>query len=284
MAAIGFVAHGQRQGARGLAEQTAAWLRQEGHEAAFLDADWTKDRRSDNGQRPARLDLAVSLGGDGTMLRTVDLVSAAGVPVLGVNLGHLGYLAAVEPGSLRDALSRFLAGDYQVEARMTLDVSVTDEDGDGGHTFLHRSALNDLVLQRPAGSHTVRTDVSVNGEPFLTFAADSLIVATPTGSTAYNLSARGPIVSPRARVLILTPVAPHMLFDRSLVLDAEDVIAITPIAGQTADLVVDGWMTATVHPGQTLHCRRGDRDALLVTFGQRDFHRILKRKFNLADR
>jgi NAD+ kinase len=284
VAAIGFVAHGQRQGARGLAEQTAAWLRQEGHEAAFLDADWTNDRRSDNGQRPARLDLAVSLGGDGTMLRTVDLVSAAGVPVLGVNLGHLGYLAAVEPGSLRDALSRFLAGDYQVEARMTLDVSVTDEDGDGGHTFLHRSALNDLVLQRPAGSHTVRTDVSVNGEPFLTFAADSLIVATPTGSTAYNLSARGPIVSPRARVLILTPVAPHMLFDRSLVLDAEDVIAITPIAGQTADLVVDGWMTATVHPGQTLHCRRGDRDALLVTFGQRDFHRILKRKFNLADR
>ena len=96
---------------------------------------------------------------------------------------------------------------------------------------LHRSALNDLVLQRPTGGHTVRTEVAVNGEPFLTFAADSLIVATPTGSTAYNLSARGPIVSPRARVQILTPVAPHMLFDRSLVLDAEDVIAFSPIAG-----------------------------------------------------
>ena len=91
--------------------------------------------------------------------------------------------------------------------------------------------------------------MSVNGEPFLTFAADSLIVATPTGSTAYNLSARGPIVSPRARVQILTPVAPHMLFDRSLVLDAEDVIAIVPIAGQPADLVVDGWLAATLRPG-----------------------------------
>jgi NAD+ kinase len=284
VAAIGFVAHRQREGALGLAEETAAWLRQEGHEVALLDADWTSDRASSNGERPAALDLAVSLGGDGTMLRTVDLVSPSGVPVLGVNLGHLGYLAAVEPTSLQDALRRFLAGDYQVEARLTLDVSVTDENSDGGRTVLHRSALNDLVLQRPAGRHTVRSEVIVNDQPFLTFAADSLIVATPTGSTAYNLSARGPIVSPRARVMILTPVAPHMLFDRSLVLDAGDVIAFTPIAGQPADLVVDGWMTATLSPGETLHCRRGDRDALLVTFGQRDFHRILKRKFNLADR
>ena len=181
-----------------------------------------------DGEPTGPLDLAVSLGGDGTMLRTVDLVSPAGVPVLGVNLGHLGYLTAVEPDGLRDALRRFLAGDYQVEARMTLDVSVTDDGGAGRHRRAARSALNDLVLQRPAGGHTVRTEVSVNGEPFLTFAADSLIVATPTGSTAYNLSARGPIVSPRARVQILTPVAPHMLFDRSLVLDAEDVIAISP--------------------------------------------------------
>jgi NAD+ kinase len=218
------------------------------------------------------------------MLRTVDLVSPAGVPVLGVNLGHLGYLAAVEPDSLREALGRFLAGDYRVEPRMTLDVSVTNDLGDAGRAVLHRSALNDLVLQRPAGSHTVRAEVLVNDEPFLTFAADSLIVATPTGSTAYNLSARGPIVSPRARVQILTPVAPHMLFDRSLVLDAEDRISIAPIAGQPADLVVDGWMTVTLYPGQTLHCGKGERDALLVTFGERDFHKILKRKFNLADR
>jgi NAD+ kinase len=249
--------------------------------ASFLDPDGALSR---NGERPADLDLAVSLGGDGTMLRTVDLVSPVGVPVLGVNLGHLGYLAAVEPDSLREALGRFLAGDYEVEHRMTLDVSVTDDLGDTGRTVLHRSALNDLVLQRPAGSHTVRAEVLVNGERFLTFAADSLIVATPTGSTAYNLSARGPIVSPRARVQILTPVAPHMLFDRSLVLDAEDQIAIAPIAGQAADLVVDGWMTATLYPGQTLHCRKGDQDALLVNFGKRDFQSILKRKFNLADR
>ena len=283
MAAIGFVAHAQREGAVSLAHETARWLRDQGHVVEFLDAT-SAPGTPRNGAQPGSLDLAVSLGGDGTMLRTVDLVSPLGVPVLGVNLGHLGYLAAVEPADLRAALGRFLTGDYRVESRLTLDVSVTDDGGDGTHTVLHRSALNDLVLQRPAGGHTVRMEVSVNAAPFLTFAADSLIVATPTGSTAYNLSARGPIVSPRARVQILTPVAPHMLFDRSLVLDAEDVLAFSPIAGQPADLVVDGWLAATLRPGQTLHCRKGDRDARLVNFGERDFHRILKQKFNLADR
>ena len=280
MASIGFVAHNQRKGALDLAEKTASWLRGEGHEAWILGADSPSGAAAGDGKP---LDLAVSLGGDGTMLRAVDLVSPDGVPVLGVNLGHLGYLTAVEPEALRQALRRFLAGDYQIEARMTLDVSVT-ENGGRSRTVLHRSALNDLVLQRVAGGHTVRTEVLVNGAPFLIFAADSLIVATPTGSTAYNLSARGPIVSPRARVLILTPVAPHMLFDRSLVLDASDVLALRPLAGQSADLVVDGWLAATLDPDQTLHCRKGDRDALLVTFGERDFHHILKRKFNLTDR
>jgi NAD+ kinase len=281
-ATIGFVVHGQREAAVSLANETAGWLRQQGHRSELLEAAANGDYEGDRSPSPP-LDLAVSLGGDGTMLRTVDMVSPNGVPVLGVNLGHLGYLTAVEPDGLRDALRRFLTGDYEVEARMTLDISVTD-DGEGIYTVLHRSAINDLVLQRPVGAHTVRAEVCVNAVPFLTFAADSLIVATPTGSTAYNLSARGPIVSPRARVQILTPVAPHMLFDRSLVLDAEDVIAISPISGQAADLVVDGWLAATLRPGQTLHCRKGDQDALLVTFGARDFHDILKRKFNLPDR
>lgn len=278
MASIGFVVHSARDGAAALGKEAARWLEERGHDATFLDTD---SEGREPGAHP--LDLAVSLGGDGTMLRTVDRVSPEGVPVLGVNLGHLGYLAAVEPESLRAALTRFLVGDYLLESRLTLDVSVTDGSA-GTQTVLHRSALNDLVVQRQAGGHTVRTEVAVNKVPFLTFAADSLIVATPTGSTAYNLSARGPIVSPRARVLILTPVAPHMLFDRSLVLDAEDEISIVPLEGQPADLVIDGWLAAVLRPGQTLHCRRGARDALLVTFSERDFHDILKRKFNLADR
>ena len=290
MASIGFVAHTLREGAAALAVETIEWLRSQGHTAALIGGVTGPAAGQAGTPLPAQdpmieslpaLDLAVSLGGDGTMLRTVDLVSQRGVPVLGVNLGRLGYLTAVEPDELRDALKRFLAGDFQVEARMTLDVSVSDGLA-GAPSVLHRSALNDLVLQRVAGGHTVSAEVAVNGTPFLTFAADSIILATPTGSTAYNLSARGPIVSPRARVQILTPVAPHMLFDRSLILDEDDEVSVKLCGDRPADLVVDGWKAATLEPGQTLHSRRGERDALLVRFGERDFHDILRRKFNLS--
>ncbi|MDA8045462.1 MAG: NAD(+)/NADH kinase, partial [Actinomycetota bacterium] len=231
---------------------------------------------------PTGWDLAVSLGGDGTMLRAVDLVCGEQLPVLGVNLGRLGYLTVVEPAGLRDALGRFLSGDYRVESRMTLEVVFSSPHGDPPGQ--RHSALNDVVLQRTQVGHTMHTEVTVNSVPFLTFASDSLILATPTGSTAYNLSARGPIVSPRARVQVLTPVAPHMLFDRSLVLDAEEVVTVTAAGDQPVDAVVDGWHAATLAPGDSVHCRQGPQDALLVTFGERDFHHILKSKFDLKDR
>lgn len=278
MATIGFVVHSHREAARLLAKETAAWLDDLGHRAEIHNTGPEPDPSC----RPPAWDLAVSLGGDGTMLRTVDLVCRADIPVLGVNLGHLGYLTVVEPGRLRAALEKFLSGDYQVEARMTLDVSFS---GPGGETpAASRSALNDVVLQRTQVGHTMHTEVAVSSVPFLSFASDSLILATPTGSTAYNLSARGPIVSPKARVSVLTPVAPHMLFDRSLVLDAEESVSITVAGEQPVDVVVDGWHSATLRPGQTVHCRQGDKDALLVMFGERDFHRILKSKFDLKDR
>lgn len=279
MATIGFVVHNQREGAGLLAKETSEWLREQGHRPVILAADTP----AEGAAAACDLDLAVSLGGDGTMLRTVDLVCGGGVPVLGVNLGHLGYLTVVEPSGLRSALARFLAGDYQVEARMTLDITVAGASG-ADAAVVARSALNDVVLQRTSVGHTMHTEVAVDGTSFLTFASDSLILATPTGSTAYNLSARGPIVSPRARVSILTPVAPHMLFDRSLVLDAGEAVSVTVAGEHPADAVVDGWLAATVSPGQTVHCREGRHDALLVTFRERDFHRILKSKFNLTDR
>ncbi|MCU4184743.1 NAD(+)/NADH kinase [Acidiferrimicrobium sp. IK] len=274
MAVIGFGVHTGRPAAVAAAEVAREWLRARGHEVRTVDDP-------DGGCDPSQLDLAVSLGGDGTMLRTVDAVSAADVPVLGVNLGHLGYLTTVEPDGLTAALERFLAGDYRVEPRMTLDVDVS---GGEAPPSPPRRALNDVVLQRDAQGHTVRAEMSLNGVPFLRYAADSLIVCTPTGSTAYNLSARGPIVSPRARVFIVTPVAPHGLFDRSLVLDAGEEVELRPVGDARAELVVDGWGPIPVVPGQTVTCRQGRRDALLVTFEDRDFHRILKRKFDLTDR
>lgn len=279
MAVIGFVVHSHRDAALLLAKETAEWLDEVGHQAQVHATGPEPDPSCE----PTGWDLAVSLGGDGTMLRTVDLVCGADIPVLGVNLGHLGYLTVVEPAGLRDALERFLVGDYEVEPRMTLDVSFASPHGQPTAAPA-RSALNDVVLQRTQVGHTMHTAVAVNDVPFLSFASDSLILATPTGSTAYNLSARGPIVSPRARVSVLTPVAPHMLFDRSLVLDAEERVSITANGDQPVDVVIDGWHSALLQPGQTVHCCQGRKDALLVTYGERDFHRILKSKFDLKDR
>lgn len=270
---IGLAVHAGRPDAVEAARTITRWLAERGHRTRAIS-----DSRLDCDA--GELDLAVSLGGDGTMLRTVDAVRAADVPVLGVNLGHLGYLTAVEPDALAGALERFLAGDYRVEARMTLDVTIGGADAPAAA----RRALNDVVLQRAHAGHTVRAALGINGTPFLDYTADSLIVATPTGSTAYNLSARGPIVSPRAQVVVVTPVAAHGLFDRSLVLDATEEVSVAPVDGTRAELVIDGWEPLPVAPGQVVTCRRGERDALLVTFEDRDFHRILKGKFALTDR
>jgi NAD+ kinase len=226
------------------------------------------------------LDFVVSLGGDGTMLRTVDLVAPEGVPVLGVNLGQLGYLTEVEPAQLEDALRRALAGEFDISERMMLSV-VVDSDGLASGKWL---ALNEAVLEKCSSGHLVRLAVSINGKFFTTYAADGVIVATPTGSTAYNFSAQGPIVSPSHRCLILTPVSPHMLFHRSLVLGPEEELEFEVTSQLPVGLVLDGREVGRLSPGDSVTCTQGPRPARLMTFQPRDFHQVLKAKFGLADR
>ena len=281
MATFGFVAHHERPEASRYAVDAIRWLTDAGHEVRTL-ADEDTELRAWAVEPKAMadgMDLAVSVGGDGTMLRTVDLVCAAGVPVLGVNVGHLGYLTSVEPEGLVDALERFLAGSYEIEERMTLTVAVQR----GGETST-QTALNEAVVEKTVSGHTVRLGVGINGEPFTTYAADGVIVSTPTGSTAYNLSARGPIVSPRHRALLVTPVSPHMLFDRTLVLDPSETVELEVIDGRRAALVLDGRDGGALAAGDSIRCSVGPVDARLVSFGRRDFHRILKAKFGLSDR
>jgi NAD+ kinase len=142
-----------------------------------------------------------------------------------------------------------------------------------------------MVVEKgvPPG-HTVRLAASIADRPFITYAADGILVATPTGSTAYNLSARGPIVSPHLRAIIVTPVSPHMLFDRPLVLGPSETVRLELLSGGPAVLVVDGSCLEHLAPGDAVVCRAGNHPARLVTFGRRDFHSILKAKFNLTDR
>ncbi|HEX3541621.1 MAG TPA: NAD(+)/NADH kinase [Acidimicrobiales bacterium] len=283
MATIGFFPHPNRDEAIQLATATASWLKAEGHDAPIIcDAVDGAVAPESHRQVAASLDVAVSLGGDGTMIRTVDLVAPLQVPVLGVNVGHLGFLTEVVPDDLRQALKNFLAGEYRIEARMTLAVEVRRH-GDSGPP-VRMTALNDAVLQRTSSGHTVRVAVTLSGTPFLTYAADSMIIATPTGSTAYNLSARGPIVAPHTRVVVMTPVAAHMLFDRSLVLADDEDINLEVLGDLPAELVVDGQSLGCLAAGDVVLCRAGDHDALFVDFGGRDFHHVLKQKFGLADR
>ncbi len=279
MAAIGFAAHAQRDTAVELAKSTAAWLEDQGHEAVLLPEVASPCPALPGVQD---LDLVVSLGGDGTMLRVVGMLLGTAVPVLGVNFGRFGYLTAVEPDGIRRAIERFLARDYRLDHRMTVDVRVVTKGLK--QPRYSAAALNDIILARPVGMHTINASVSISGERFLSYAADSMIVSTATGSTGYNLSARGPIISPKLRCLVLTPVAAHMLFDRSIVLDSSEEVSFEIHGRAPADLIVDGVPSGQLALGERLVCRAGAHDAVLVNFGGRSFETVLKSKFHLKDR
>lgn len=285
MAAVGIVLHHERGQAAELAAETAARLLAAGHTVRMPEVDagiaGLTELGCDEASLADGLDLAVSLGGDGTMLRTVDLVSGAGVPVLGVNVGQLGYLTDIEPADMGSALDRFLSGEGTIEVRMLLSVGVQRA---GDTEVEQHTALNEAVLEKTPTGHTVRLDVEVDDEFFTTYVADGLIVATPTGSTAYAFSARGPIVAPTHHALLLTPVSPHMLFDRTLVLDPGATLTLSVTGHRAATLSVDGRNLGELSEGDRVICTAAERSARIVTFGQRDFLRILKAKFGLNDR
>jgi NAD+ kinase len=286
VATIGLVLHQGRAEAVDTGREVTAWLVGAGHEVRLPAPDAALARLDDHGvpesDFAAGLDVAVSLGGDGSMLRAVQLVAEGEVAILGVNLGQLGYLTEIEPTALHDALSRVLDGRYEVEERMLLEVAV--ERAGAGGADQPMLALNDAVISKTPTGHTVRVEVAIDGEPFTPYAADGVIVATPTGSTAYNLSARGPIVAPAHHALLLTPVSPHMLFDRSLVLEPTTKLRLTVGRPRPATLAVDGRVLDELQPGDVVVCTASDHRARLVTFGPRDFLQILKAKFRLSDR
>ncbi len=280
----GLVPHRERPLAHELAARAAKWLGEHGVTVRVPEHDagpcGLLELACPEPEFANGLDLVVSLGGDGTMLRTVDIVYEAGVPVLGVNVGDLGYLTEVEPAALDEALERILAGDYEVTERMVLQVDVSSRGQANGRWW----ALNEGVLEKVQHGRLTRLDVLINGTFFTTYAADGVIVATPTGSTAYSFSARGPIISPRHRCILLTPVSPHMLFDRPLVLDPHEELGFVVLDERSVVLTLDGRELGQLDPGDTVTCTGGPRPARMVTFGPRDFHQILKAKFGLADR
>lgn len=283
MSRIGLVVHDAKPEAVDRAASIARWLADRDHETIRLRPNGD-DGAIDEVDSPADLDLLISLGGDGTMLRTVDVGAPHGVPILGVNVGDLGYLTAVEPEGLEVALEAFFAGDHTIEHRLLLDSTVLRAGPEPLPSSSGPLALNEAVVEKIASGRTVRLAVSLSGRYFTTYAADGVIVATPTGSTAYAFSARGPIVAPTHRALLLTPVSPHMLFDRTLVLEPEEVIRIEVAGPRPAALAMDGKQVVELGEGDAVECRAADQSAELVQVIDRDFHRILIQKFGLSER
>jgi NAD+ kinase len=274
-----------------LATDAAGWLEAEGHEVRLVTLD--EGEQSTPALTEASLngvDLAVSLGGDGTFLSMVPAAWLADVPVLGVNFGRLGYLMEVEPTELRRALGRVLNGDAVVEERLALSVSVDGqlvlvgpddrsvpaERAGGAGVERCWIALNEMVAEKTVPGHTVHLATSIDGEPFLTYSADGVLVATSTGSTAYNLSAGGPALSPRLRAMIVTPVAPHLSLDRSLVLAAEQVVTVRVGPARPAVLVVDGREVGRLSPGTEITCRAAPHGVKIVTFADRGLAGVLR--------
>jgi NAD+ kinase len=225
-------------------------------------------------------DMLLALGGDGTMLGALRVAAPAGVPVLGVNLGRLGYLTEVEAEKLPKALNDVANGDFAIEERSAL--SATWEEEDGG--TCDRVAYNDVVLSRVPGQGQAALALLVDGHLLVRYASDGVIAATPAGSTAYSFAAGGPIVSPQTRAMIVTPDAPHGLFNRAVVLgDGESLgVEVLPTSSQIA-VEVDGRLVAEVAPGWKMQVAPAAQPALVVVLGESGFAERARRKLGIVD-
>jgi len=224
---------------------------------------------------PSGIDALITLGGDGTMLRGARFVGERPIPILGVNLGRLGFLTACGGGAgeLEMALEHFVSGDYVVQRRMALAGHTSRNDSE------HWRALNDIVLHKGGFARVVHLEVWVNGELIGAYAADGLIISTPTGSTAYSLSAGGPVVVPTVESIVITPISPHTLAVRPVVLPPGADVEVRANDGPEELLVtVDGQVGTTFTSDDTLMVRRAERPVLVVNFRDSTFFSRMRRK------
>ncbi|HSK24935.1 MAG TPA: NAD(+)/NADH kinase [Egicoccus sp.] len=286
---VGLVVHAGRDESIAAAGRAAKVLDDLGAEVVVVDGagpdeDPPVDPRGIATPSPADgfadgLDLAISFGGDGTFLRAAHLCRDAGVPVLGVNLGRLGFLAEVEHDDLSAALREAISDGFSIEPRPTLEVRAHDKDGSLVATGW---ALNEVALEKTARQRLLLMDVYVAETLFAKVPADALIVATSTGSTAYALSAGGPIVSPRVPATLVVPVAPHTLFDRTVVAAPDEEVRVELVTDQAPAVVsCDGREPVIIEPGGWVSIRGDGRPVHLARVRHLDFYALVRRKFGL---
>lgn len=220
-------------------------------------------------------DLLICFGGDGTILHAAKDANAYGVPILGVNLGSVGFMAELEQGELSQ-LTRLAGGNYTTETRMMLDVRVRRD----GRTVFSDIALNDAALTKGAAARMVELEIYGDRELMSRFSSDGVVVSTPTGSTAYSMSAGGPIVEPTAETIIVTPICPHALSARSFVLGGDRLVAVKMgrMSRKMAYLSVDGGRAFRLNGGDTVELKRSQSKTRLVRLTNRTFYEILSHK------
>ena len=291
MTRAGIVAKTRLTEAAGVIAELAGWLEARDVRPVF-DTETAalvglpRNRRTWNrDDLPAHCDLVVVLGGDGTLIGMAGRVANAGVdiPILGVNFGSLGFLTEITLPELFPSLESVLAGTAQIEPRLMLRARTLRDDA----LLSDRLALNDVVITRGAMSRIIDLAVAIGDQPVMRVRADGLIIATPTGSTAYNLAAGGPIVHPAVDALLLTPIAPHMLTNRPIVVPAAAEIRVQQAVGASNDelfVTLDGQSGHDVQPGDTIVVRRAERHVRLVRATTRTYFDVLREKLKWSER
>ena len=221
------------------------------------------------------INIGITLGGDGTLLNTAREIARAGVPICGINLGQLGFLTEVELPDVTAALDRLIHGEYQVEERVMLDAMILRQ----GVILPISSALNDVVISKSCVSRMIKLKLYVDNESTANYAADGLIIATATGSTGYSLSAGGPIVNPKLKVMILTPICPHTLDAKSLVIGEDEEVKISMVANhEDAVLTIDGQSMYNLLSDDIVLVKRAPFRAKFVKFSGRSYYETLRSK------
>lgn len=220
-------------------------------------------------------DMAVTAGGDGTIIHTAKLAAFANKPLIGVNVGRLGFAADVEPEEI-DKLSRLLTGDYGIQNRMLLNIEVVNKNGN----IKKYLAVNDAVIARGQLSRIIDMEVSLSGEKISNYRADGLLFSTPTGSTAYSLSAGGPIIEPQMECILMTPVCPHSLFSRSVLFDSKSKLSVNVkfCEGCSAVLTIDGQESIEISPDDTVKIEKSQLVLEMLSIHKRNFYKQLNRK------
>lgn len=238
-------------------------------------------REEEEREVPSTVDCMLVLGGDGTMLQAARDITGREIPLLGVNLGTLGYMTEVEPENLEQALEQLISGEYELESRMMLWATVKQEDGH----MVEGWALNDVVIARRGSMKISEFNIYVNGQFLKRYSADGIIVTTPTGSTGYNLSAGGPIVEPSAELMMITPICPHTLNQRSIVLSAKDQILIEIPAGregqsQEVEANLDGAKQFPMGTGDSIAITKSNKTVEFIKLSKVSFLEILHKKMS----